>query len=374
MRPSSLRRFALAAALAAFLTAEAAAQVPAWTAGGGAVIESYSFGDPDAAGVDGITLFTLPFAAEVRPARWLVLDASGAFASATLTRADGSEATLSGPIDTAFRVSLPFGEDRVTVAATVLLPTGKEAYSAEEAEVAGIVAADLLPFRVTNWGSGGALDLTTSVAFPLENVNLGARVGYQMGREFDLLEGGQFAYRPGDRIYVRLAADGSIGDGRASAQVTVQRFGDDQVDAVNLYRSGTRVQGNAAYQFRAGRTGSALVYAGGLHRGDGVFLDDSGETPSQTLLFAGTGLRQPFRYGVLAPAVDLRLLRQRDGVGQGFVTGVGASAELPLGQGGATLLPTARVRFGNLTVQSGVESTITGFELGAALRFGGARR
>jgi hypothetical protein len=360
--------------LAALLAPGASAQVPAWTAGAGAVFESYSFGDAAAAGLDGVTLITVPFAVELRPATWLVVDASGAFASGTLTRTDGSEATLSGPTDTAVRLSLPFGQDRVTLAATVLVPTGKSTYTPEEAEVAGIIAADLLPFRVTNWGSGGALDVSTAVAVPLGALNVGARVGYQMGREFDLLEGEEIAYQPGDQLYVRVGADGSVGDGRAAAQVTVQRFGDDRVNAQNLYQSGNRIQGHASYQFPAGRRGSAVAYVGGLHREDGVFLDGSGETPAQTLFFLGGGLRQPFRYGIMTPTVDLRLLRSDDGVGQGYVTGVGTSLELPLGEGALVFLPTARVRFGHLQVQSGTESGITGFELGASLRFGGVRR
>lgn len=359
----------LALLVAAFLPASAAAQLDA-TVAAGATLETYRFGEAEATGLEEVTLLTLPFGASVRPVRWARLEVGGAYASGSVVRSDGAELSLSGLTDTSLRLAFPVARDRLTVGAAVILPTGRSSYDMEEAQVAGIIAADLLPFRITNWGSGGAIDLSSSFAGTTGSVNLGGRVGFQMAREFDLVEQGGFAYRPGNQLYLRLGADGSIGDGRAAAQVTIYRFGEDQVNSQNLYRSGNRLEGLLSYTMPMGRRGRAAAYVGALHRQHGVFLDGTEDSPAQTLLLLGGGLRQPFRYGILVPSVDVRLLRRSDGADQGYIVGAGTSVEIPVAAGSATLLPRARIRFGRVLVRSGVESGLTGVELGAALRFG----
>jgi hypothetical protein len=370
------RMAALTAAVvcpALLLAPAAAAQAPAWSAGSGAYFERYGFGDDAATGLRSVSLLTVPFGAALRPVSWLNVDLSGAFATATAVRSDDSESSISGLTDTALQLSVPVLENRVVVAAAFIAPTGKSTYSQDEAQVAGIIAADLLPFRISNWGSGGGIDLSSSVAASTGSVNVAARVGYQLSREFDLLEEGEFRYQPGNQLYVRVGADRSIGDSRAAAQVTVYRFGEDALNSQNLYQSGNRIQGLLSYAAPLGRRGRAQAYAGAQHRQRGVFLDGSADTPSQTLLLLGAGVRQPLGAGILVPSADLRLLRSADGLNQGFIGGVGTAYELPLAGGTTTLLPTARVRFGNLLISDGVESGITGVELGAALRFGSRR-
>ena len=360
-----------AALLAAAGTSAAQAQSPL-TVGTGAYFESYRFGDASAAGFKSVSLLTVPIAAEVRIGSFARLGASTFFASGGATREDGTDFTISGLTDATVQLAIPVLRDRFTIAAAVNLPTGKSTYTEDEAQVAGIIAADLLPFRITNWGAGGSLDLSSQVAASMGGLNVGARIGYAMGQEFDLVEDGSFSYRPGNQLYGRLAVDGNVGDSRAAAQVTFYTFSDDQMNSQNLYKAGNRVQGVFTYSMPAGRTGRLQTYVGALRREHGTFLDTSAEeTPAQTMFFLGSGLRRPFGRGAIVPAVDLRLLRSSDGEGQGFVGGAGVSFELPMGS--ATFLPTARARFGNLLVRDGVESGITGFDVGAGIRFGGSR-
>lgn len=384
MTPAMTRPLLASLALTAVCAAGVVAQGLSGSLAAGANLETYTFEDAGVTGIEEVTLLTLPFGAALQPIRWAQLSVSGAFASGSATRADGSEASISGLTDTSVQLAVPVARDRFTLAAAVILPTGKSSYDQDEAQVAGIIAADLLPFRISNWGSGGALELGTVVATSAGGVNLGARVGYQMAREFDLLEEEDFAYRPGNRLYVRLGADGSIGDARLAGQAAMYRFADDQVNSRNLYRAGNRFEGLLSYTTPLGRRGSGSAYVGAHHRDSGVFLDLAGdtlaglpggpsETATQTVLLFGAGVRQPFRYGILVPAVDLRILRTGDGFGQGYVGGLGASLELPLAGGAAVLSPSARLRVGRVLVRSGVESGVTGFEVGAGLRLGEIR-
>lgn len=359
------------------MTGATASHAQTITAGTGVNFERYSFAEPDAAGVQSITLMTVPFGVSLRPVSWANLNVAGAYASGSAVSADGTENSVDGLTDTSIQLSIPVARDRFTIAAAVILPTGKSTYTTAEAQVAGLIASDLFPFAITNWGGGGAFDLSGAVAAPLGAINLGVRVGYQVSNEFDLLDEGDFLYRPGNQMYGRVAADGTVGSGgRLAAEVSIYRYDEDQANSRNLYQAGDRLQAMLSYTFAAGQRGSAALYGGVLQRENGVYFDLNGaeadETASQTLLMFGGGLRRPMGSMMFVPAVDVRVLSKSDGVSQGYVAGLGATLELPMG--GATLLPHAKFRLGNLLVREGSETGVTGFEVGAGLRFGGAQR
>lgn len=339
--------------------------------GTGVVYQSYKFADATAAGVKSVTLLTVPFGAGARIASWARIDVSGAYASAKSVDAQGAESTVSALTDTYVQLSLPFSQDRFTLGVAAILPTGKSTYTQPEAQVAGLIAADLFPFAVTNWGGGGGIDVSGAVTAPLGAINAGVKVGYQISQEFDLAGNGTFAYRPGPQLYVRVAADGNAGSGKIAAYVQTYRFGQDEVNSQNLYQSGNRLEGLLSYSFAAGRQGSGAVYGGFQQRASGLFLDGTGNTPSQTMLFFGAGVRRSMGGILIAPMADARILSRSDGVAEGLIAGAGATLEVPLG--GATLLPTAKYRFGNLKVRPGTDTGITGLEIGAGLRFGGRK-
>ncbi|HEX2091083.1 MAG TPA: hypothetical protein VHG28_01730 [Longimicrobiaceae bacterium] len=353
--------------------ASAQSAVPAWTAGAGAVHEIYRFGDPEAAGIEQVSLTTLPFAVRTPLSHGVRLELSGAFARAALTRADGSRSTLSGLTDTELRVLLPIARDQVTLGAVLVLPTGSATQSGEEAEVASVVASDLLPFRISNWGSGGGAGVNLAVARPVGYFGVGLNAGYRATREFEPLRDDELTYRPGNEAYLRLAVDRSFGRARkATLQVSAQRFADDELDGRNLYRAGNRYQVIGSYAFPGGSRSGAVVYGGVLRRENGTSLDGLQRYPSQNLLLLGGGMRMPLGRGALLPSVDARVFRSSDGVGQGYVAGAGGSAEWPLGS--ATLVPSARLRLGRVLVADDVETGLAGVDLGFTIRFGESRR
>jgi hypothetical protein len=389
MNHSTIRPVAVAAlALAGLVTpAAGTAQDLPWQAGAGLGFETYHFGDARAAGVSSISLFTLPIAVSSEVGRGVLLEVNTAFASGSLARPDGTSSSLAGLTDTELRASLPIERNGTTftVTAVGVLPTGRATQSAEEADVAGAIAADLLPFRISNWGSGGGVALAGSVARPVGDFNLGASAGYRVAGEFEPLDEVAFGYRPGNELRLRFAADRNIGEDRkASAHLTIFRYGDDQFEGENLFQSGTRIQLVTSYAFPALGGASAVVYGGVLHRAQGsqLLTGVSGvdpNAPSQTLLLMGSGARMPMGFGTLLPSVDLRLFRREDGVGQGYVISAGAAAERAVAEGaiggrGLILVPTVRARFGNLMVGEGVSSGFTGAELGFTVRFGDSTR
>jgi hypothetical protein len=296
-------------------------------------------GDPDAVGIESLSLTVLPFAAGARIGRGLRIEVSGAHASARLVRADGASTTVSGLTDSSIRATMPFGRDLVTLTGVAILPTGDQSHSLEEAQVAGLIASDLLPFRVTHWGSGGGAAANVAVARRVGQLGLGASVGYRIAAEFEPLQTEAFAYRPGDELRVRVAVDRSRSDdAKSSAQVTLYRYGNDRLDGRNLFQPGDRIEVVSSTTFPAGADATGVTYSAMVHRLQGAAPEgvaDSSplplpEPPEQTLLLLGTGFRVPWLGAVLLPLAEVRAFRQADGVGQGVVGSAGTSAELRL--------------------------------------------
>lgn len=337
--------------------------------------ETYRFGTPESADLKSLSLISAPFAAGAPLFGRVSIDVRGAYARGRLVDADGNEATLSGLVDTevGLNVGIGSGPTTATISLMGVLPTGTEQLDGTEARIAGLIASELLPFRFTNWGMGGAIGASAQASRAIGSGSVGIGVGYLASREFKPLRtesaAGEFTYQPGNRVQLRAAADRNIGASKLSLSIAYEYHEDDKLQGVNLYRSGDRFQGVASYAFAAGTRGAGIIYAGGLHSAEGaptqagLNLDFS----ARTLLLAGGGVRLPVGAAVLVPSLDLRLFRRGSGSGQGYLSGVGASLEYAAGA--ATILPSARVRFGNLVVEDGVESEITGVDVGLSLRF-----
>jgi len=362
-------------ALGAFLAAPAETQAQSsWSASGGAGVhfQYFDFSDPDAANLSSISLVTVPVSARVRAGGPFRVEAVTTFARGELSRPGGENVTISGLTDTQFRVLVDLLQDRVTLSAAVDVPTGADGFTAEEAGLAGAVAADLLPFRISSWGTGGGVGGGVSLFQPMGAFGLGLSVGYMAPGEFTPISDAEFQYRPGPALRIQGVVDYTVGQaGRAALQLGYHRYGDDEVEGQNLFRTGDRLQARASYSFAAGTGGSAVVYAGYLHRSEGTFLEELEPRPSQGLMYAGAGLRHPMRGMVLVPTAELRIQRRDDGRDQGTLAGVGASLEIPVQQ--IQVIPHFKLRGGSVQIRDGVDSGVLGVELGASVRHGGSR-
>jgi hypothetical protein len=350
------------------------AQMPGVQAGAGVTLQSYSFAAPDDAGIDRISLLTVPLSAQAQLLRSLELHIGTAFARGSMERPGAGEATLSGLTDTQVRLTFATPRDRVRLTAIGVLPTGQTELTAAEMDLAGVIAADLLPFAIANWGTGGGVGLSAAAAVPLgPATSFGISGGYVVARRFEPLADARFAYRPGNQLHVRGAVDHSFGtSGKASVQVSWQQFGTDEAAGANLYQAGDRLQVVGSYAFAAGPRSSGIAFAGYLRRGEGQYTDVVRVIPVQDLVYGGLGMRLPAGGLVLTPLADVRVVGREDGRDQGYVVSAGTGLEIPLG-GPLVLVPNVRGRFGNLSVATDVESGFTGFEVGAVIRMRGVR-
>jgi hypothetical protein len=297
------------------------------------------------------------------------LELSGAYARGVVIERDDGRSDLEGFTDTQLRLARTFGRDRLTVALIGLIPTGHSRHTEEEARVADAMSADLLPFRVGNWGTGGGLGFSVAYAVKTGGFGLGASAGHVFAGDFEPFDQADaLVYHPGDETTLRLAVDRTVGrGGKAALQGTWQHYDDDRLAGANLYRAGDRLQLIGSYQTTLGRS-TALGYAGLLHREHGTSFDDVAPgTPVQDLWLWGAGLRTPLgRRASFTPSVEGRVFRNEDGEGQGWYAGAGTSFEAPIGR--LVLIPSLRGRLGNVVVAEGSESRIMGGEVGLTLR------
>jgi hypothetical protein len=348
------------------------------------LVQTYTFADAQTAGLETIRLLSVPYAASVRLGSRVSVALDGAWASGEATSPSGQSAELSGPTDTNLGVTFAPGPEWLVLSADATLATGKSTFSLEESLVAGIVAADLLPFAVNTWGSGGTVGGSVAAATQLGAWGLGLAAGYRVAGEFEPLPDLTLGYSPGDQLQLRVAVDRDVGASTVSAVVGYQRSSEDQLVDTNLFRSGSRIQSTVSVAFPLGLRSSALVYGGVNHRSKGTLLLDesvlgaAGDSPSQQLFVAGTDLRIPVgRSWALFPSAELRVFRAEDGASQGWVASGGTSVDLRLTGNSASrrlvLSPSARIRVGNVVVEEGADSGFLGWEAGLILRLESGR-
>jgi hypothetical protein len=261
------------------------------------------------------------------------------------------------------------GRGLATITGIALLPTGTVSLSPDEADLAAVLAADVLPFRISNWGTGGGAGLNLALARSMGEFAAGLSVGYVLAQEYEPLADNDFTYRPGNQLAVRAVFDRTMGSaGKLALVINLQHFTDDEVDDVNLFRPGARYDATASYAFALGGSGAAIAFAGYQRRAGGDYLQIQRVTPLQELLVAGGAAELRIGARTLRPKADVRILRRADGTGQGFATSIGADFVIPFQSW--TLVPSVHGRAGSLVLRDDVKSGFTGFDLGFTVLFG----
>jgi hypothetical protein len=367
-RPGALCLAALACA-GAILTARPAMAQAGWSLPGsirldaatGVSFQRYTFSRPDVLGAREISLYDVPLDAATPLLGRSRLEFHGDYAHGELTRGDGTRTTLSGLTDSQLRIALPIGNERMgaTIQGIALLPTGHETLTADEADLAGIVASDLLPFRIADWGSGGAAGVGVSGARAFGSGSLGFGASYLAAREYQPLS--RFYYQPGDQVRLQVTADQNFGQtSKVTLALQYEHFSTDVSRGMNLYRAGDRYQAMTSFAFAATPTSSVIVYGGAIDREAGAALADGNVPyPRQRVVLAGWGGRARAGRFTLVPAFDFRYVDGDGGLPDGYLPSLGGSVEWPLGR--VVLSAGARGQFGAVGMSdvNGVSYSLT---------------
>ena len=372
--------FFAAALLAATLASPSAGQT---TVGLEASFKGYSF--DEGLGPDAAQLFMVPLAVRIPLSNTFQTDVFGAWARGQIER-DGATYRLSGMVDTQVKMSWT-AAPWVVLSVGVNVPTGKASHDAEQAVVAAVLAADLLGFRESSWGTGLAVTTGLATATRMGQWGVGLGASYRVANGFEPAADQSLEYEPGNEVRLRLGFDRNVGEaGKLSAGVTVQNFAEDQVDGRNLFQAGNRMMADLSYGFRLGSQ-TWTLYGGDLWREKGdLFLsvvdaagkvvgDSTVTTGTQNLLSVGFAGAIPMgSIYRLRPGVDLRVQsREEQGgssEGSGWILAAGGDFPLRL-FGTYDVFPRARYTFGSIEGPDGDMHGARGGEFGLTIRFGG---
>lgn len=380
-----MRRLARRLALLVLAATLPAGDTQAQQVDAGARVEAYGMTQSNDLRLRSIRLVTLPFGARVPLGSTAEFMVQGAYADARASLANGDDALVHGVIDT--RVALEARAGGAVLRASALLPTGNVVSTATEAAVVGLLSTELLPFAISQWGTGGGVAGDLGYGGRVGETVLQLSTGATLLRESTPLTP-RVAYAPGVQLRVRAIMESAIGTaGALSVLLGYQHFLVDEYGGRNIFQAGPRLEGAVSYAFPLGPRKSVLAY-GGIYRlqggvsqiveldvGDlGAVLPGLGDRPPRTLFAGGGELRLARGRYVVAPRADVRVLRRADGIGQGWLASLGGRTEVrwgaPLGREWV-IEPSLAARLGRLVAAGDVRSGILGGELAVAVRWGG---
>jgi hypothetical protein len=375
------RRFAGRAALLpalallpASLVAQGGAQIGQVTGLTGAEVRGLSFGS--GLGVKTVTEIAVPFGLVWPASARLSFDLGGRYASVTRKDEAGGSATLAGLTDIQARAVYQIVPDVAVLSVAANLPTGKTKLTASQLLAAGAIASDMIPFPVSNFGSGFNVTTGLALAVPVGGWAVGVGGSYRQNSGFTLLADttacpvnagrASCSYKAGGEFRLRMGADRIVGQSRVSLGLTYSSFGEDEFGSSPIFQSGKRYIAEASWSFPVGNMGLA-VYAWDLYRAPGSAPVNGSTTEKRNVLTFGGVASIQMGKNVLRPQIEYRG-HTIGGASAGKLLSAGARFQMPIGERFA-LFPNLRFDTGSVVNPATAQSvSFTGWNLGVTLR------
>ncbi len=303
----------------------------------------------------------------------VTVDVGTRFASATSTDTSGHSATISGLTDTQARLVWQLRPDVLALSVTANLPTGKSLLTSDQLGVAGPIAYDLIPYPVSNFGSGTSVTTGLALAVPLGGwaVGLGGSVrmsgGYTMFQTTDSTGTTNIDLKPGAEMRFTVGADRVFGDSHLSLGVTYSTFANDEISGQQL-SPGKRFIAQGAWSQPFFGANLAL-YAWDLYRGTSNDMSGTAALTAQNLVAVGGAVTIQQGRNQWRPSVEYR----RHWVGlptlqpDGTLLGFALRYAMPLGDR-VTALPAVRYDLGNVVGFTGSDVSYHGLSASLMLR------
>lgn len=373
----SAGRAALLAAFAlmpASLVAQGGPQVGQVTLLTGAEARGLSFAS--GLGVKTVTEIAVPFGLLWPASARLSFDVGGRYASVTSKSESDSVFTISGLTDIQARAVYQIVPDLAVLSVAANLPTGKTKLTAGQLIAAGAIASDLLPFPVSNFGSGFNVTTGLALAVPVGGWAVGVAGSYRQNSGFTLLADttacpvnagrASCSYTAGGEFRLRLGADRIVGQSRVSLGFTYSSFGEDEFGSSPIFQSGKRYISQASWSFPVGNVGLAL-YAWDLYRANGSAPVNGSTTEQRNVLALGGVASIQIGKNVLRPQIEYRS-QTVGGADAGKLVSAGARFQMPIGERFA-LFPNLRFDAGSVVNLATAQSvSFTGWDFGVTLR------
>ena len=190
---------------------------------------------------------------------------------------------------TTLRVFHSFSEDRLFVAAGVILPTGKTGYNSTEAAVAQLVADDYLNVPLKQLGGGVGLILQVGGASQYEWLLYGGSIGYTYAGSYTYLKNGD-SYNPGDVIVVQGSASAVGRMSSLDLDLSYKVYTADKIGSEQIFKAGGIASAvlTGKYNFHDGTISATLAEIlrskNSLQFGDALRTEDRQSNANKTIL------------------------------------------------------------------------------------------
>ena len=334
---------------------------------GGVEARQYSFGDNF--GVSKIRQVAFPLGAVVPVGKRFSFDIGSNFAITTVGNRPSGSKSFSSFTDTQIRGSYLIGNDALVASLMVNLPTGDQTTSQSDFSIAASASSNFLLFPVNSYGAGFSVTPGLAAATTVGSWNLGAAASVRVSSTYspfsDPANSG-VKYQPGVETRLRAGADRLVGSSRLTMGFTFSTFSNDELRGGAL-ASGSFDPGNR-FLIDLGllspvRGGTVGLYAWNYYR------SSSGSTGSSENVFTG-GVSGNFALSPklsLEPVAEARIWSPESGSGVLFGAGTALRVEV---SPHVSLVPGARVDFGNIRTPTFGSNSVTGWDLSALLRYG----
>lgn len=236
---------------------------------------------------------------------WASLSASGA--------EEGSDLTISGILDTEARFTWEVLPQRMSVVASVVLPSGTEALDAEDVPVLALLANEALDLSTVRFGAGGGFGGGVVGALPVGRMAVGLAATFRQELAYGPVAASPDELNPGLEARLRVGLEGPVGAaGYLRLAGVLSRRGEDEFADEPRGAAGNLWTGYAAYE--QGLTSSNLVvYLLGRRRSDprleGTALGPALLPRSSLLAFGGRWAFSVRRLDLLTAKAEYRRAR-----------------------------------------------------------------
>ena len=180
-----------------------------------------------------------------------------------------------------------FPGDKIWLTGGVSVPTGKTKLTTPQLKLASLVSQTAFAYRVPTFGQGLSGNMAIVYAGTItRRMVLGIGVSYYYKGKYEPVEAAsKFEYDAGDEISVNLGYDFITFSkvARLSFDMTATYFLDDQLNGTNVFRSGPRFIGLAAYSIKSGSM-NHLVQLRSRYRLPNTFYNSGTATKNEAAL------------------------------------------------------------------------------------------
>ena len=295
-----------------------------------ALFESYEFSE--GLDFDRASEFSLPLAVTARFGRGRTLTIATGYARVDVESAGRETSTVSGMLDTEFRLGYQAVRDRLTLFMTASLPTGITSIDRGDLSTLAVLTSDVIGFSSVHLGAGGSVGGGVALTAPAGDMAFGAAASFRARSAYQPLQSVERNFDPGGEFRLRLGLEGPVAR-RSFLRLTgiFARRSEDEVDGDPISAVGNRISAYVSLDQGVGSSTLTLYLFDSYRSASGLEQTAVGTAllPRGNILAAGARWSFALARGTsLTPRVEVRDSRAEEEGESGGLERLGSTARI----------------------------------------------